>query len=217
MSEQDDLVEQAYHLPPIRQDGGPKPTRDRSVDAPKPRRVLVIDLDSGDWVGPATLQPGDSVRVASSVMPGWPAEAVEKAYGEYMADDGEETDHHGVIADGARGLDYLLQRQRDIEILWNRQVDPTDSDAVSAYIRDVVLCATDELHEVLGEVNWKPWKETRGIKDLAKYREEMADVLHFIFDLYLAAGLTGKDIILDYLAKNVENRARVSNEEYRNS
>jgi hypothetical protein len=201
MSERDDLNEQAYHEP--------------VVATPKPRRVLVIDLDTGDWVSPIALMPGDAERVATSVMPGWPVENIEEAYGLYMDSDGLEVDHYGVIADGARGLNYMLQRQRDLEIIWGRQIDTEDPKAVSAYIRDVVLCATDELHEVLGEVNWKPWKDSRGIKDITKYREEMADVLHFIFDLYLAGGLTGKDIMLDYLAKNVENLARTKNAEYR--
>lgn len=121
------------------------------------------------------------------------------------------------IADGARGLDFLLGLQRDVEVLWGRNVDPKDPEAVSKYIREVVLCATDELHEVLGEVNWKPWKDKRGIKDIANYREEMADVLHFILDLYLAGGLTGRDIIVDYLSKHYENIRRNSSTEYRAS
>lgn len=116
-----------------------------------------------------------------------------------------------------RGFDFMLDMQRAVEAAWGRTVDPTDGAAVSAYIRDVILCATDELHEVLGEVNWKPWKDTRGIKDVAAYREEMADVLHFILDLYLAAGLTGQDIIVDYMAKHYKNIERVTNAEYRQS
>ena len=123
----------------------------------------------------------------------------------------------GLMADASRGLDFLLKRQLDVEIVWGRQVDPANPEAVSQYIRDVILCATDELHEVLAEVNWKPWKDKRGIKDVSKYREEMADVLHFIFDLYLAAGLSGRDIVNDYLDKNSENLARNKSAEYRAS
>lgn len=122
-----------------------------------------------------------------------------------------------VVYQAECGLDFMLSLQRKIEESWGRLVDPSDEEAVSAYIRDVVLCATDELHEVLGEVNWKPWKNNRGIKDMANYREEMADVLHFILDLYLAAGLTGKDIVLDYMAKHYENMNRVHQTEYLNS
>ena len=115
------------------------------------------------------------------------------------------------------GFQFLLGLQGNLENIWGRKVDPTDPEAVSAYVRDVVLCTTDELHEVLAEVHWKPWKDSRGIKDVAKYREEMADVLHFILDLYLAAGLTGEDIVADYLAKNDENHKRAQSAAYRGS
>lgn len=121
------------------------------------------------------------------------------------------------IDSASQGLAYMLDLQAKVEQAWGRDVDPNDPEAVSEYIRDVVLCATDELHEVLGEVNWKPWKDSRGIKDMDKFREEMADVLHFILDLYLAAGLTGRDIVLDYVAKHTINLARVQSTEYRAS
>lgn len=116
-----------------------------------------------------------------------------------------------------QGLDYLLAAQRRIEEGWGRLPDTSDPVAVSEYIRQVVLCATDELHEALAEVHWKPWKEPRGIKDVAKYREEMADVLHFILDLYIAAGLTGQDIVDDYMTKHAENLSRLKSAEYRAS
>ena len=122
-----------------------------------------------------------------------------------------------LIFQAGLGMDFLLEKQETIEKGWDRLVNPSDPEAVSAYIRDVVLCATDELHEVLGEVNWKPWKNNRGIKNMENYREEMADVLHFILDLYLAAGLTGRDIVLDYLSKHYENLYRMNRTEYKES
>lgn len=115
------------------------------------------------------------------------------------------------------GFSFLLELQRTVEGTWGRLVDVNDPEAVSAYVRDVVLCATDELHEVLAEVNWKPWKDNRGIKDIEAYREEMADVLHFILDLYLAAGLNGGDIVMDYVSKHYKNLDRAKSTEYRSS
>ncbi len=112
------------------------------------------------------------------------------------------------------GFDYLLGKQLGTEKMWNRDVNPSDPEAVSTYIREVILCAEDELHEVLNEVHWKPWKTPRGIKDLNNYREEMADVLHFILDLYLAAGLTGMDIVADYLSKSEKNKTRHESTSY---
>lgn len=121
------------------------------------------------------------------------------------------------VAEGANGLDFMLDLQREVESKWGRLPDTEDPEAVSSYIREVVLCATDELHEVLAEVHWKPWKDKRGIKDMDKYREEMADVMHFILDLYLAAGLTGNDIIMDYMSKHYENIDRTESIAYRAS
>lgn len=119
-----------------------------------------------------------------------------------------------VIDGGVHGLDYMLELQRQVENTWGRLPDPSDGKAVSQYIREVVLCATDELHEALAEVNWKPWKTNYGIKNLENYRGELADVLHFVLDLYLAAGLTGEDIINDYVAKHDENLVRRNDQAY---
>lgn len=118
-------------------------------------------------------------------------------------------------ADSVAVLDTMLDLQRDVESGWGRLPDPEDAAAVSTYLREVILCATDELHEVLAEVHWKPWKQSRGIKDVAAYREEVADVMHFILDLYLAAGLTGKDIYQDYVAKHNINIDRTTNSQYK--
>jgi NTP pyrophosphatase (non-canonical NTP hydrolase) len=180
------------------------------------RRTITIDLDTGEWVWPTTLFPGDGARVAAAVLPGWSAEDVSKAYGEWLEDDSRPIEED-LINDAATGIDFLLGMQLQIEKVWGRQVDPTDPEAVSKYVREVVLCATDELHEVLAEVHWKPWKDSRGIKDRDKYREELADVLHFILDLYLAAGISGREIVVDYMAKHYKNLERNKSDLYRAS
>ena len=51
------------------------------------KRVIILDIDTGDWVIPVTLSDGDGARLAASVLPGWPAELIDKAYGEWMAAD----------------------------------------------------------------------------------------------------------------------------------
>lgn len=119
------------------------------------------------------------------------------------------------VAKGAEGLNLMLEKQREVERAWGRLPNVEDGSAVSQYIREVVLCATDELHEVLAEVHWKPWKDSVGIKNIHAYREELADVLHFVLDLYLAAGLTGEDIINDYMAKHDVNITRTTDTQYK--
>jgi NTP pyrophosphatase (non-canonical NTP hydrolase) len=121
------------------------------------------------------------------------------------------------IREAGFGFQFLLDTHRTVSDAWGRTVDPTDDEDVSRHVREVVLAATDELHEVLGEVHWKPWKDKRGIKDVNAYREEMADVLHFVIELYMAAGLSGRDIIMDFMTKHYENVDRTKSAEYRAS
>lgn len=159
----------------------------------------------GMWLkaeeGMVLARVGDNVNLV-------PRATFEKAWEEATPDD----EHNPVAA-----LDTMLDLQREVESKWGRLPDPDDDEAISTYLREVILCATDELHEVLAEVNWKPWKKSRGIKDVAAYREEVADVMHFILDLYLAAGLTGEDIYQDYVAKHNINIDRTTNSQYKES
>lgn len=148
------------------------------------------------------------IRVAGEVNL-VPAETFKRVYEERVYEEATPA------ADSVAVLDTMLDLQRDVERGWGRLPDPEDADAVSTYLREVILCATDELHEVLAEVNWKPWKQSRGIKDVAAYREEVADVMHFILDLYLAAGLTGEDIYQDYVAKHNINIDRTTSSQYK--
>ena len=120
----------------------------------------------------------------------------------------------GVSSDSSI-IDELLTLQKSLEQAWGRLPDLTDAEAVSEYIRQTVLCATDELHELLHEVHWKPWKEGHGIRDVEAYREELADVVHFVLDLYLAAGLTGDDLVNDYFSKHHENVRRLIDPAYK--
>lgn len=120
----------------------------------------------------------------------------------------------GVYSDSSI-IDELLTLQTSLEQAWGRLPDLTDAEAVSEYIRQTVLCATDELHELLHEVHWKPWKEGHGIRDVEAYREELADVVHFVLDLYLAAGLTGDDLVNDYFSKHHENVRRLIDPAYK--
>ncbi len=70
--------------------------------------------------------------------------------------------------------------------------DMTVEDAIE-YIRINVLAATDELHEALGEVDWKPW--AHGKREVRKdaFIGELIDVWHFLMNLVLAAGYDAEE------------------------
>ncbi len=65
---------------------------------------------------------------------------------------------------------------------------------LAEYIRLNVLAATDELHEVLGEVQWKPWKGDQGSINRERYVDELADALLFWANLCWAARVSGAEM-----------------------
>lgn len=111
-------------------------------------------------------------------------------------------------------LDKVLETQEHLDSSWGRFPELDDDLATTAYIRDQILCATDELHEVLECVDWKPWKAEKGIKDRDAFLEEVTDVVHFILGLYLAAGADGEEILHHFRKKSSENFSRLTNEDY---
>lgn len=92
---------------------------------------------------------------------------------------------------------------RDLEELFstqysfNRMVAPEafseDIEKRTAYVRNMTLAGMIELGEALNEWGWKPWSQRRGV-DTDKYKAELADVMCFIINLALAAGLNAQDL-----------------------
>lgn len=86
----------------------------------------------------------------------------------------------------------------------------TDADRMPAidFIHWNVTALTDELHELLGEVGWKPWAKSRHI-NLDAARGEWIDALHFMLNLGLVLGLDqAKEITALYDAKHAKNEKR---------
>jgi hypothetical protein len=53
-------------------------------------------------------------------------------------------------------------------------------------VRWNVLALEDELHEMLGEVGWKPWATSRHF-NRQQYLGELVDAFHFLMNLILVA------------------------------
>ena len=71
-----------------------------------------------------------------------------------------------------------------------------------------VTALTDELHELLGEIGWKPWAKSRHI-NLVAARGEWIDALHFMLNLGIVLGLDGGDLVKTlYDAKHKKNAQR---------
>ena len=75
------------------------------------------------------------------------------------------------------------------------------------WVEKEVLAIVAELGELLGEVNFKWWKNPRPL-DREAIKEEMVDILHFFVSLSLKLGIGPGELCEAYLAKNRENIRR---------
>lgn len=80
-------------------------------------------------------------------------------------------------------------------------------------LRDMVLALTDEAHEALSEVDWKPWKKYNGDPkvNLEKFLEETGDILFFIDGMLMTFGLSWDDLANVVEEKLIVNRDRMGN------
>lgn len=84
------------------------------------------------------------------------------------------------------------------------------------FIKDMVLAATDELHELLNRTPWKPWRSYKFPEDyhpsdeeLREIKMELVDVFHFFINLCLAFNMSADELFKFYIAKNKENLDRI--------
>lgn len=101
---------------------------------------------------------------------------------------------------------FLLQKEA-----YDLDIDELSGWERVEFIKWNILAAQTELSEVLGETCWKPWAtytEDQDFKDKDKYVEELVDVMHFIANLLLVAGVDDHDLSELFIEKQAVNRAR---------
>jgi dimeric dUTPase (all-alpha-NTP-PPase superfamily) len=76
-----------------------------------------------------------------------------------------------------------------------------------AFIQTNILALTDELHEALAEVGWKPWASSRHINEDA-FKGELVDAFHFFMNLCITVGLDPQELYVRYIKKRAKNIAR---------
>lgn len=106
-------------------------------------------------------------------------------------------------------LQQLLNSQEDLQrqAYGGRSPADLEGEERALFIKDMVLAATDELHELLGEVGWKPWATSRHVNEKAA-RGEFIDLWHFVMNLALALRMDGSDIFAGYQEKRAKNVQR---------
>lgn len=84
----------------------------------------------------------------------------------------------------------------------------TDEERID-FIRWNVLACTDELHEALGEVGWKPWATGRHINQVACLKE-LIDAYHFLNNLWLCVTRLAPIPAAELLEQMYENKHSVN-------
>lgn len=110
----------------------------------------------------------------------------------------------------AWAFDCLLRKQEAVQVraFGEKPAERTREQIVEA-VRDNVLAATDELHEVLHETGWKKWKRADyGYVNRARYIDELADVILFVLNLLLAQRVSGREITVALMKKWRANERR---------
>ena len=79
------------------------------------------------------------------------------------------------------------------------------------WLQRMTLAMVSELAELIGEVNFKWWKDPKPV-DPDRVRDELADILHFFVGMCLSAGLTAEELFARYAAKNRVNFQRQDGE-----
>jgi dimeric dUTPase (all-alpha-NTP-PPase superfamily) len=75
------------------------------------------------------------------------------------------------------------------------------------WIRWNVLALSDEMHEALAEVGWKPWATSRHV-NRAAYISELVDAFHFFMNLMLVVDCTSDEFLAKYAEKRKINIKR---------
>lgn len=98
---------------------------------------------------------------------------------------------------------WVLQRE-------SYGADPSKltGDERARYFAEMGFAAVVELGEMSNEIGWKSWGSDRGI-DRPKYLKEAVDVLHFVANLLVLAGISDEELNTAYLAKMQTNRDRM--------
>lgn len=93
-------------------------------------------------------------------------------------------------------LEAALARQHDAQrSFYHIRPEDMTTQARMENMRTNALAAVAEIIEVIDETGWKPWKSNGfGTVNHAAFADEMADVLLFLFNMAIGAGVSGTDL-----------------------
>jgi len=110
------------------------------------------------------------------------------------------------MSEGALSRMMRLQKKLQKETYGIDYDGMTDEERIAQF-KDMHIALTDELHEALGEMGWKPWATSKHFNQEA-VQAELIDAWHFFMNLMLIAGLTPDKLLEAYELKRAKNMAR---------
>lgn len=102
---------------------------------------------------------------------------------------------------------FDLQSELQIKHYGADPSDITDPDERVKFTKDMHIAITDELHEALNEIGWKPWATSNHFNEDA-FKGELVDAWHFFMNLCMVAGMTPDELFTRYRAKRLKNIKR---------
>ncbi len=104
-------------------------------------------------------------------------------------------------------LSQVFNSQAYFQGLLGHDYNNMSEEELVEYIKNQVLALLDEGHEALNEVGWKPWASSRHVNREA-FAGELVDILCFLVNLALAAGLDAHDFYRLHQEKALRNIKR---------
>lgn len=105
-------------------------------------------------------------------------------------------------------FDEMVRLQKEMqEQVYGHDFDAMSNEERIQFIHWNVTALTDELHEALGEVGWKPWATNRHINEEA-FVSELVDAWHFLMNLIIVSDASSEDFVKAYYAKRAKNIKR---------
>lgn len=104
-------------------------------------------------------------------------------------------------------LSFHLQRELQLRTYGADPGSITDPNERVQFIKDMTLALTDELHEFLGEVGWKPWATSRHVNEEAA-KGELVDAFHFFMNLCMVVNMNADELFIKYQEKRTRNQRR---------
>lgn len=109
------------------------------------------------------------------------------------------------------GFYSIIERKNGAHVVSVADWGDINSRWVQSRIHDLYGYLIRELSEAMQELKGKPWKQTYGETDVDKFREELADSLHFFVEICITAGMTADDLFEGYFSAWQKNRKRQEN------